>query len=163
MGLGLPVALASLGGLLGGGGSLLGCARGRGGPAPLPADLAPLLAGDLGVGLAASAAGLVAAARLFIHRGPRPSSGFVLVNTALGRQKTRNVTRDPRVTVGVFDIANPYDYVSVSGRVVKKVTGKAADDHIDKLAMKYMGSPKYGRRDPSEKRVILMIQPSKSV
>jgi PPOX class probable F420-dependent enzyme len=87
----------------------------------------------------------------------------VLVNTALGRQKTKNVKRDPRVTVGIFDLANPYDYVSVSGKVVKSVTGKVADDHIDKLAMKYMGSPKYSRRDPSEKRVILMIRPSKSV
>jgi PPOX class probable F420-dependent enzyme len=87
----------------------------------------------------------------------------ILVNTTLARQKNRNVTRDPRVTVGVFDIANPYDYVSISGKVVKKVTGKAADDHIDKLAMKYMGAPKYTRRDPDEKRVILMIQPSKSV
>jgi PPOX class probable F420-dependent enzyme len=87
----------------------------------------------------------------------------VLVNTALGRQKIKNVTRDPRVTVGVFDIANPYDYVSISGTVVKRVTGKAADDHIDKLAMKYMGAPKYARRDPDEKRVILTIQPSKSV
>ncbi len=63
----------------------------------------------------------------------------VLVNTALGRQKAKNVTRDPRVTVGVFDLSNPYDYVSISGKVVKKVTGKAADDHIDKLSMKYTG------------------------
>lgn len=86
----------------------------------------------------------------------------VLVNTALGRQKAKNVTRDPRVTVGVFDLSNPYDYVSISGKVVKKVTGKAADDHIDKLSMKYRGEPKYKRWDPNEKRVILMIRPSKS-
>lgn len=87
----------------------------------------------------------------------------VLINTALGRQKNKNVTRDPRVTVGVFDSANPYDYVSISGKVVKKVTGKPADDHIDKLAMKYTGASKYSGRDPSEKRVIFIIRPSKSV
>jgi len=86
----------------------------------------------------------------------------VLVNTTLARQKNKNVTRDPRVTVGVFDLGNPYEYVSIKGKVVKKVTGKAADDHIDKLSMKYRGEPKYKRWDPNEKRVILMIQPSQS-
>jgi PPOX class probable F420-dependent enzyme len=85
----------------------------------------------------------------------------VLVNTALARQKNKNVTRDPRVTVGVFDMANPYDYVSISGKVVKRVTGKDADDHIDKLSLKYRGEPKYKRWDPDEKRVILMIRPTK--
>lgn len=87
----------------------------------------------------------------------------VLVNTALGRQKNKNVTRDPRITVGVFDINNPYEYVSISGKVVKKTTGKAADDHIDKLSLKYRGEPKYKRWDPNEKRVIFTIRPSKSV
>lgn len=86
----------------------------------------------------------------------------VLVNTALGRQKAKNVARDPRVTVGVFDISDPYDYVSIRGKVVKEVTGKAADDHIDRLSLKYRGEPKYKRWDPNEKRVILMIRPSKS-
>lgn len=87
----------------------------------------------------------------------------VLVNTALGRQKNKNVTRDPRVTVGVFDSSNPYEYVSIIGKVAKKVTGKAADDHIDKLAMKYTGASKYTGRNPQEKRVILVIRPTKSV
>ena len=87
----------------------------------------------------------------------------VLVNTALGRQKSKNVTRDPRVTVGVFDSSNPYDYVSISGKVAKKVTGKAADDHIDKLSKKYTGASKYAGRAPDEKRVVLVIRPTKSV
>ena len=86
----------------------------------------------------------------------------VLVNTTLERQKNKNVARDPRVTVGVFDLANPYEYVSISGKVVKKVTGKPADDHIDKLSMKYTGAPRYTRRDPDEKRVIFIIEPSKA-
>ena len=87
----------------------------------------------------------------------------VLVNTALGRQKSKNVARDPRVTIGVFDSSNPYDYISISGKVAKKVTGKAADDHIDKLAKKYTGASKYAGRAPKEKRVILVIRPTKSV
>lgn len=85
----------------------------------------------------------------------------VLINTALGRQKARNVTRDPRITVGVFDMSNPYDYVSITGKVVKKITGKPAEDHIDKMSMKYRGVPKYRKTDPSEKRVILVVRPTK--
>jgi PPOX class probable F420-dependent enzyme len=86
----------------------------------------------------------------------------VLVNTALGRQKTINLARDPRVTVGVFDQTNPYEYVSISGEVAKQLKGKEADDHIDKLSLKYTGAAKYRRNSPNEKRVILVIRPSKS-
>ena len=87
----------------------------------------------------------------------------VLVNTALGRMKAINVTRDPRVTVGVFDQANPYEYVSIRGKVAKQVKGKVADDHIDKLALKYTGATKYKRSAPDEKRVLLVIKPSKVI
>jgi PPOX class probable F420-dependent enzyme len=87
----------------------------------------------------------------------------VLVNTALGRQKPKNVSRDSRVAVGVFDLANPYEYVSISGEVIKRVTGKEADEHIDKLAQKYTGAKKYKRNSPNEERVILVIRPSKEL
>ena len=87
----------------------------------------------------------------------------VLVNTALGRMKAINVTRDPRVTVGVFDQANPYEYISIRGKVERQVMGKEADDHIDKLALKYTGATKYRRSSPDEKRVILVIRPSKVI
>jgi PPOX class probable F420-dependent enzyme len=85
----------------------------------------------------------------------------VFVNTALGRQKAKNVARDARVAVGVFDHSNPYEYVSISGKVARQITGKEADDHIDKLASKYTGARKYGARVPTEKRVILVIRPTK--
>ncbi len=87
----------------------------------------------------------------------------VLVNTALGRQKTVNIARDPRVTVGVLDQSNPYEYVSIRGKVAKQVRGKEADAHIDKLALKYTGATKYRRSAPDEKRVILVIRPSKVI
>jgi PPOX class probable F420-dependent enzyme len=87
----------------------------------------------------------------------------VLVNTALGRQKTINVTRDPRVTVAVLEQTNPYEYVSIRGRVAKQVTGKEADDHIDRLSLKYTGAVKYRRTAPNEERVILVIRASKVV
>lgn len=85
----------------------------------------------------------------------------VFINTALGRQKPRNVSRDPRVAVGVFNLDNPYEYVTISGKVVKQVTGKEAEEHIDKLAQKYTGEKKFKRNHPNEKRVLLVIRPSK--
>ena len=87
----------------------------------------------------------------------------VLVNTALGRQKTVNVIRDPRVSVGVFKHSNPYEYVSIRGDVAKRVEGKEADDHIDSLARKYRGVKKFRRNNPKERRVILVIRPSKVI
>lgn len=85
----------------------------------------------------------------------------VLVNTALGRQKIINLRRDPRVTVGVLNESNPYEYVSIRGQVAKMIEGKEADDHIDKMSHKYTGVTRFRRNSPNEKRVILVIRPSK--
>jgi PPOX class probable F420-dependent enzyme len=85
----------------------------------------------------------------------------VLINTALGRKKERNVYKDDRVSVGVFDITNPYERMSIQGKVVKKIKGKEAEAHIDKLAKKYLGKDKYPGRAAGEKRVILVIKPLK--
>src|SRR5215210_5596508 len=60
----------------------------------------------------------------------------VLVNTARGRVKDRNLTRNPRVTVMVSDPANPYRYIEVQGRV-DEMTETGADAHINKMAKKY--------------------------
>lgn len=85
---------------------------------------------------------------------------YILINTADTRQKTRNVRRDPRVAVNVVDTANAWRIASVRGRVVA-VTTEGADDHIDKLAFKYLGAEKYPNRRPDEVRVILKIAPEK--
>ncbi len=84
----------------------------------------------------------------------------ILINTAEGRVKHKNVSRDPRVAVSVFDHNNPYNMVSIRGRVIEQ-TRKGADEHIDKLAKKYFGVDKYPFRSPSETRVILKIKPEK--
>ncbi len=84
----------------------------------------------------------------------------ILVNTAEGRLKHKNVSRDPRVAVSVFDHNNPYNMVSIRGRVIEQ-TRKGADEHIDKLAKKYFGVDKYPFRSVSETRVILKIKPEK--
>jgi PPOX class probable F420-dependent enzyme len=83
----------------------------------------------------------------------------VLINTAVGRVKEKNLSRDPRVTVSVPDWTNPYSFVTIQGTIAKKTTGKEADDHIDKLAKKYTGADKYGSRQPGEKRVMFAIKP----
>lgn len=84
----------------------------------------------------------------------------ILVNTAEGRLKHKNVSRDPRVAVSVFDHNNPYNMVSIRGRVIEQ-TRNGADEHVDKLAKKYFGVDKYPFRSPSETRVILKIKPEK--
>lgn len=85
---------------------------------------------------------------------------FFLVNTAEGRTKQRNLERDPRVALSVIDHANPYNTVSIRGTVVEQ-TAVGADEHIDKLAKKYLGVDKYPFRAPGEKRVILKIKADK--
>jgi PPOX class probable F420-dependent enzyme len=85
---------------------------------------------------------------------------FVLVNTARGRQKDKNMRRDPRVAMAVIDPENPYRYLEIRGRIAE-ITEEGADAHIDKMAKKYLGADKYPYRQPSETRVIFKIQPER--
>jgi PPOX class probable F420-dependent enzyme len=66
------------------------------------------------------------------------TNSTILVNTAKGRIKHRNISKDPRVAVSVIDFSNPYDMVTVRGKVIEQINGKDADEHIDKLAKKYL-------------------------
>jgi len=64
---------------------------------------------------------------------------------------------DPRVTVAVWDQENPYHYGEVRGRVVSRVVGQEAEDHINKLAGKYVGGPyPFG---PTDSRVVYRVEP----
>jgi len=83
---------------------------------------------------------------------------YVLFNSAKARQKDKNVRRDPRIALAIVDPDNPYRYLEIRGRVVE-ITEQGADDHIDKLAKKYLGVDKYPYRQPSETRVIYKIKP----
>ena len=82
----------------------------------------------------------------------------VIINTAKGRLKDRNMKRDPRVAVEVSDPANPYRYVQVRGRV-SNITEDGGDAHIDKMAKKYLGKDKYPFAQPGEVRVLYKIAP----
>ena len=85
----------------------------------------------------------------------------VRINSAKGRVKDKNMRRDPRVALSIQDPANPYRYLEVRGRVVE-ITEDGADDHIDKLAQKYLGKATYPFRRPGEVRVIYLIEPEKT-
>jgi len=83
---------------------------------------------------------------------------YLVVNTARGRQKDRNMQRSAKVAVGIQDPDNPYRYLLVRGRVAE-ATEEGADAVIDALAKKYLGVDKYPNRRPGEVRVTYKIEP----
>ena len=85
---------------------------------------------------------------------------LVLINTAAGRIKEKNVNSDKRVALSVYESSNPYNMVTIRGNV-KEVTEEDADSHIDKLAKKYLGVDSYPFRSPDEKRIIFKIIPER--
>ncbi len=89
-------------------------------------------------------------------------NGYVLVNSARGRQKDRNMRTRPRVALSIQDPDDPYRYLAVRGAVVE-TSERGADQHIDKLAKKYLGVDKYPDREEGEVRVIYRIKPEKVV
>ena len=88
------------------------------------------------------------------------NQGMILINTAMGRIKEKNVRRDNRVALSIVDNSNPYHMVTIRG-IAEEVTDKDAEDHIDKLAKKYFGLDSYPFRSPDEKRIILKIKPER--
>lgn len=83
----------------------------------------------------------------------------ILINAAEGRVKTNNIRRDPRVAISILDSNDPYRGVVLVRGVVQEITHDGADEHIDKLAKKYIGKDKYPWRSEAEQRVIFKIVP----
>lgn len=86
---------------------------------------------------------------------------LILVNSARGRMKDRNIRRDSRVSLAIVDPDNPYRYLEIRGKVVE-VTEQGADAHIDRMAKKYLGQDKYPFREAGEVRVLYKIRPARS-
>jgi PPOX class probable F420-dependent enzyme len=84
----------------------------------------------------------------------------ILVNTEVHRGKYKNVVEDPRVSVMIMDSDDDQHYADVTGRVVERITGPEAREHIEKLAHRYMGRPFSASLIRSE-RVILRIEPDR--
>ena len=85
--------------------------------------------------------------------------GQLAVNSAEGRTWPRNLDSNPAITVLVYDEKNPYDYVEVRGTAVKRLEG--ADNHIDRLAKKYLDVDAYPMRVEGETRVSFLVEPTK--
>src|SRR5947209_17393360 len=75
--------------------------------------------------------------------------GRPVLNSAEGRVWPRNLERDPRIAITVQNHENPYEYVTITGRVAER-THEGADAHIDALAKKYLGADEYPLREPGE-------------
>lgn len=86
--------------------------------------------------------------------------GAIVINSAEGRLKDRNIRRDPRVAISVTDPENPYRSLMIRGRVTK-ISNDGADQHIDRMAKKYMGVDEYPFRQPEEVRVMYYIEPER--
>jgi PPOX class probable F420-dependent enzyme len=84
----------------------------------------------------------------------------IVVNSAKGRVKDRNMRADPHVALSVTDPDDPYRAVMIRGRVVK-ITEDGADAHIDKMAKKYLGLDRYPGRGTNETRVLYYIEPER--
>jgi PPOX class probable F420-dependent enzyme len=85
---------------------------------------------------------------------------MIVINTAKDRVKQKNVSRDPRVSLSIVDETNPYSMVTIRGRVVEQTT-EGADEHIDKLARRYLNAERYPSHSPNVERIILKIKPEK--
>jgi PPOX class probable F420-dependent enzyme len=84
----------------------------------------------------------------------------VVFNTAVGRQKDKNLVAQPRVSVMLVDPDNPYRYLEVRGTVIERATD-GAEEHINKMAKKYIDQDVYPWRRPGEQRVIFKIKPER--
>lgn len=85
--------------------------------------------------------------------------GRPVFNTAVGNAKEKNMRRDPRVTLAVQDMSDPYTYLEVVG--VAEMTLDGAEEGVDALAKKYLDLDEYPGRQPGEKRVKIFVNPTR--
>jgi PPOX class probable F420-dependent enzyme len=89
------------------------------------------------------------------------AADHILVNTARGRRKEKNLRQDERVGGCILDPEDPYRYLGFQGEVVE-LTTEGAVDHIDELAQKYIGEAEYPYLDDEEgERVLVRIEPTR--
>jgi PPOX class probable F420-dependent enzyme len=85
---------------------------------------------------------------------------LILINTFEKSAKNKHISNDKRVAISVVEQNNPFNMVSIQGRVIEQTT-EGADDHLKRLARRYLGIGKYYYRKPNHKRIIIKIQPEK--
>ena len=85
---------------------------------------------------------------------------YVLINSAEGRVKDRNMRTNHHVALAISDPDNAYRYIQIRGQVVE-ITEVGAREHIDQLSKKYTGRDTYTTSQVNEQRVIYIIKPEK--
>ena len=85
---------------------------------------------------------------------------LILINTFETSAKNKHITNDKRIALSVVEQNNPFNMVSIKGRVIERTT-EGADEHLKRLAKKYLGIGKYYYRKPNHKRIIIKIRPEK--
>ncbi len=85
-------------------------------------------------------------------------NNLILINTAEGRKKTRNVRLNPKVAISIIDLDYPYRYLTIQGDVIE-ISEDQAEEHIDKLTRRYLNKDKFSRPE-DQVRLILKIQPT---
>jgi PPOX class probable F420-dependent enzyme len=88
------------------------------------------------------------------------TDNHILINTAEGRIKHKNVQKDPRVAISVVDNDNPLNMTTIRGKVIEIIPDYDYD-HINKLTKQYMNINEYPYKRENEKRIILKIKPGK--
>ncbi|MXR21329.1 PPOX class F420-dependent oxidoreductase [Halobacterium bonnevillei] len=89
------------------------------------------------------------------------AADHILVNTARGRRKEKNLRQNERVGGCILDPEDPYRYLGFQGEV-RELTTEGAVDHIDELAQKYIGEAEYPYLDDEEgERVLVRIEPTR--
>lgn len=83
----------------------------------------------------------------------------IVINTAEGRAKWKHIARDPRVTITAWDGSDPYGYVEVTGTA--ELVREGADDHINRMAKKYIDQDVYPWKGPDEVRVMVKVTPER--
>ena len=86
---------------------------------------------------------------------------LVVINTFEGSQKHKNAARDPRVALTIIDPKNEFHMAVIRGRV-KEITLEGAEEHIDRMSMKYLGQPKYQKVVPA-RRILIKIEPTRVI
>jgi PPOX class probable F420-dependent enzyme len=82
----------------------------------------------------------------------------ILFSLTKGRQKYRNVARDPQIALSITDPKNLYRYLEIRGKVVR-IDEDPKLEFINSMAKKYLGVDTYPWNQPGDERVVIVIEP----
>lgn len=84
--------------------------------------------------------------------------GYFWLNSATGRRWATHLQKNGEVDMLLLDPKNMFRWLKVRGRLAETTT-QGADEHIDRLSLRYTGNPKYQNRQPGEQRITLKVEP----